>query len=605
MGHLSRLLLVSLVLSAACGDNNGAQGPIDAAVDASAPITCGNKMLDPGEDCDDGDIAIDLKCTADCKYTCGNGKVDNVETGEKCDTGIKTGAGACPLEAKDCDDKQACTSDVRSGADCQAICQHAPITSRRGGDGCCPATGNANNDSDCPSRCGNAVREPGETCDTTIASGLGKCPVQADCNDFATCTVDTLNNKDTCTAACANTAITAPTDGDRCCPAGSPAEDSDCASCDNGVKDPLEECDTKIPAGQPDACPTSCPVTDTDACTTDEVADRGTCQARCVNKPVKAPINGDKCCPLGANSTNDNDCPVVCGNSVPEAGEDCDDGNDDPDDSCHQCTFVPAAFRFTEISIADPHPHAPVGVGCTDVGVLLSGLLSLSLNNDGRDALPGGVPAVPPDGFLDVSPTIVLRPLAQGAASTAIEVHFAKCTAPAGTTTCRPDKKTPPPGPVPPEAATTANNMNGTCLAVVPGSINEMYGMPTPAVGLCFVSLEISITLTLEGIPIKLQKAQVAAVYVGDPALSLADGLLRGFMTETDANETILPPTLPLVGGQRLSALLPGGDPPPDGGNDKNCATHSDKDMQDGASGWWWYINFKAEKATWLDTPLP
>ena len=48
------------------------------------------------------------------------------------------------------------------------------------------------------------------------------------------------------------------------------------------------------------------------------------------------------------------------------------------------------------------------------------------------------------------------------------------------------------------------------------------------------------------------------------------------------------------------SFILPGGDPP---GNDKNCrpSTQSDKDTNNGVSGWWFYLNFTATRATWSD----
>ena len=48
-------------------------------------------------------------------------------------------------------------------------------------------------------------------------------------------------------------------------------------------------------------------------------------------------------------------------------------------------------------------------------------------------------------------------------------------------------------------------------------------------------------TITLSGIPITLQNAQVAARYVGNPATSMANGLLRGFISEAQANATIIP----------------------------------------------------------------
>ena len=63
---------------------------------------------------------------------------------------------------------------------------------------------------------------------------------------------------------------------------------------------------------------------------------------------------------------------------------------------------------------------------------------------------------------------------------------------------------------------------------------------------------------------------------------------MRGFVSETDADNTILPAGLPIIGGLPLSALLPGGT--------GNCAAHDDRDMLEGVRGWWFYLNFSAER---------
>jgi hypothetical protein len=133
---------------------------------------------------------------------------------------------------------------------------------------------------------------------------------------------------------------------------------------------------------------------------------------------------------------------------------------------------------------------------------------------------------------------------------------------------------------------------SGTCLGTLPGTLTAMYSpeVATPS-GPCFVSDTETITITLSGIPITLSDAQVAATYSGNPATQLVNGLVRGFISEADADATILPDTLPVVGGQPLSAVLPGGT--------DNCAGHSDMDSNGGTAGWWFYLNFTAGPATW------
>ena len=107
------------------------------------------------------------------------------------------------------------------------------------------------------------------------------------------------------------------------------------------------------------------------------------------------------------------------------------------------------------------------------------------------------------------------------------------------------------------------------------------------------ITAPVSLTITLSGIPVPLRDARLAATYSGNPAQTVLNGLLMGFISETDADNTILPANLPLIGGKPLSIVLPGGDP---AGPDRNCATFSDKDTNNGVVGWWFYLNFSAAK---------
>ena len=90
--------------------------------------------------------------------------------------------------------------------------------------------------------------------------------------------------------------------------------------CGDGKLDPGELCDTKISWGA-GACPTNCD--DNNKCTTD-VLTGWSCNAACVYTNVTTPKHGDGCCPLGANSATDSDCPPSCGNGVLDGGEKCD-----------------------------------------------------------------------------------------------------------------------------------------------------------------------------------------------------------------------------------------------------------------------------------------
>jgi alpha-N-arabinofuranosidase len=75
---------------------------------------------------------------------------------------------------------------------------------------------------DCSASCGNGVVDASETCDPPTS-----CP--SSCDDGNACTLDQLTGSpENCNVACSNTAITACTSGDGCCPSGCSASDSDC-----------------------------------------------------------------------------------------------------------------------------------------------------------------------------------------------------------------------------------------------------------------------------------------------------------------------------------------------------------------------------------------
>lgn len=60
MARSSSIVCVAVV-NAACGDNR-------LQPDATTAV-CGNFLVEPGEDCDDGDAVADAICTATCRFT--------------------------------------------------------------------------------------------------------------------------------------------------------------------------------------------------------------------------------------------------------------------------------------------------------------------------------------------------------------------------------------------------------------------------------------------------------------------------------------------------------------------------------------------------------
>jgi MYXO-CTERM domain-containing protein len=244
-------------------------------------------------------IAAQISC-------CGDGKLD---PGEKCDTAIPQGQlGACPTF---CNDNNPCTKDFISGTACNTACSFVAITTPIHGDGCCPPGASSATDSDCAPACGNGVLDPGEKCDTGIPAGQwGGCPLS--CDDQNSCTQDTMVGSG-CNVSCTHTNI---------CPTN---------KCGDGKVDPGEWCDTGIPAGQPGSCPTHC--NDGNPCTKDTKTGTG-CLVKCSNVPITQPYNGDGCCPPGATSQTDNDCPASCGDGKLDPGEKCDPGIQTGPGSC-------------------------------------------------------------------------------------------------------------------------------------------------------------------------------------------------------------------------------------------------------------------------------
>ncbi len=241
------------------------------------------------------------------------------------------------------------------------------------------------------------------------------------------------------------------------------------------------------------------------------------------------------------------------------------------------------AFRYTDLDLRDPHIFVASFIGCSDVtdsspvGSSLNAQIQTQIQTDGDG-----------DGFLDLSSLVEFLPLNQGAATNLIDSGSAQCTAPMATTSC---------GPITPNgiAGDAVLLSAGQCLAPIAGTVRPYTPAITSPSGPCFTSPAADVQLTLGGIPVTLRDAQFAATFVGNPATSLTNGLLRGFLTETDANNTPLPPSFPIVGGQPLSRILPGGQ--------GSCPAHSDVDIHNGVRGWWFYLNFPAvQVARFVDT---
>src|SRR5690242_15958205 len=119
---ISFAFVAAVAFLAACNTLTGTEGatqcatgiicPVDttcAAIQAVCITTpCGNGLVDPGEQCDDGNIMAADGCSATCQFEkCGNGTPD---PGELCDDGNTADGDGC---AHDCLSLETCGNNIK------------------------------------------------------------------------------------------------------------------------------------------------------------------------------------------------------------------------------------------------------------------------------------------------------------------------------------------------------------------------------------------------------------------------------------------------------------------------------------------------------------
>lgn len=243
------------------------------------------------------------------------------------------------------------------------------------------------------------------------------------------------------------------------------------------------------------------------------------------------------------------------------------------------------AYRTSELLLRDPHLFVNLPIfGCFDftdndlplsLGPSFNGQLAAAIETDGDG-----------DGYLDLSLMLLGRPLSPGAAAgSRVDTARGLCAAPSPAASCDRD------GGDVPQTHYYNTQSSGLCLDVVAGTTSGYSPSPTAPSAPCFVTAPRDLRFGVSGVELPLHAVQSAATFLGNPATSLAPGLLRGFLTEAAANSILLPADLPIVGGQPFSVLLPGGS--------GNCAGHDARDIFLGASGWWFYFNSTAVPVDW------
>jgi cysteine-rich repeat protein len=288
-------------------------------------MPCGNGILDPGEDCDDGNTVDGDCCSSTCHLEASGSAC--ASDGNPCTNDVCNGAGACThvANAASCDDGNPCThGDVCSGGTCAGTPVACPAQDQCHVAGTCdPASGLCSNPpkpdgSACTD--GNACTQT-DTCQGGVCTGTNpvtctaadQCHVAGTCNplsglcsnpakpDGSGCTDgDACTQTDTCqSGTCTGTNPVVCTAQDQCHVAGTcnPAS----GACSNPTK----------PDGS--AC------ADGDACTQTDACQGGTCTG---TNPVVCTAQ-DQCHLAGTC----NPATGACSSPAKPDGAACDDGS--------------------------------------------------------------------------------------------------------------------------------------------------------------------------------------------------------------------------------------------------------------------------------------
>ena len=241
----------------------------------------------------------------------------------------------------------------------------------------------------------------------------------------------------------------------------------------------------------------------------------------------------------------------------------------------------PDALRFSDSDLRDPHIFVDTGfpLGCrdiTDEGV--AGVVP-SFNEELEASMTGDEDE---DGDLDSSTLLIFRPFINDISNGPVVLTGADCTAPMESTQCRrsPDAD--------PSYLRYDALPSGPCLEVIPGTTSAYTPAITEPGPACFSTRATVIIVEMNGTPVPLHDARIGSRETDGDIDHTEAGILMGFLYESDADTILLPEDTPLVGGQPLSSVLPGG---------RNCcASGDDRDTLDGIRGWWMYFNWVGDR---------
>ena len=288
------------------------------------PVDGGSQAPDSGET-DGGQASVDSGSAAPQPDA---GGAPNIDGGTPDDGGAAGNDGGTPL--------------IDAGDEgCDDICVQGQVC--REGECVDPSCGDGQREG--AEECDDGNQEAGDTCtnDCTIAvcgDGVHRTDVQAGEDGYEACDDGNLINSDGCDTECVRHCSPACGDGEACL---EEEDDLVCRPviCGDGRRDPVEECDdgnndrtdacVNLPNGNcaNARCGDSFLQAGVEACDDGNVVDGDGCSGACrVEAECEPACGGDQVC-------RDGQCEEIgCGNGHVEAGEQCDDGNDDNTDAC-------------------------------------------------------------------------------------------------------------------------------------------------------------------------------------------------------------------------------------------------------------------------------
>ena len=384
-----------------CDDGNTASGDGCSGIDSSQPCTnegsdlsynsvCGNGILEIGEDCDDGNTASGDGCSGtDASQNClweGNSGYVCRGTLVECDP---ENSAACFGLPADCIQLQICGNGILERTE---DCDDGNTAS---GDGCsqnCLLTGTVTNQS----VCGDGVVGIGEQCD------LGDRSYRHCSGNYSTrcdgyyCSGGIRNNL-TCSAGSSsvcssgNCGFTDPLAGTFSCIGGTNAG-ADCtvannAFCPGGacqsntnICSTLNEgsCVATPQSGDGDNCSATCLIEDSaismcrSAATNRFIFTRLPANGECAGSADCGP--GESCVQLSTVTGNANRQGAVCGNRVIESGEECDFGGVCSDNGASCTTYNLSGCRNPETATCRPQAVAGCDKRCLNSGSVHEGI---------------------------------------------------------------------------------------------------------------------------------------------------------------------------------------------------------------------------------------